>query len=356
VYLQQEEFLYGLDQASDIPRNSMSKKAFDQKVEAVDALRSLDPAAAAAPLRKALRDRSNYLVSKAAAVVASLRLSDLIPDLIAAFERFRDDPAKSDPQCWAKTAIARTLKDLEHTEPEVFLRGISHVQLEPVWGGRADSAATLRGTCALALVQCKLPDIEILKHLADRLADPEKPVRVDAALAIAQLGRMEGALLLRLKASLPDPEPEVTGQCFASLLALDPAEAVGFVARFLESEDESVRLEAACALAQSREPGAIKILEAFWQKRLAIELRRAVLSSLGASPLKEAAEFLLAIVERESGELAAAALTALASSRLRSEMRAGVESAVQAKQDPALRAVFDRHFLRDPDAPRDQSV
>ena len=46
------------------------------------------------------------------------------------------DPVKTDPQCWAKNAIVKALKDLNHDDPAVFLRGIEHVQMEPVWGGR----------------------------------------------------------------------------------------------------------------------------------------------------------------------------------------------------------------------------
>src|SRR5262249_19055805 len=112
-------------------RMSTGKQAFDKKIEALKELRSLpDSATAGAGLRKALKDRSNYLVSKAAAIVAELNLTDLIPDLLAAFERFLIDPVKSDPQCWAKLAIVKALKDLGHREPDVFLRGLTHIQLE----------------------------------------------------------------------------------------------------------------------------------------------------------------------------------------------------------------------------------
>ena len=39
------------------------------------------------------------------------------------------------------------------------MRGLRHIQMEPVWGGQADSAATLRGTCALALIDCQLDEL-----------------------------------------------------------------------------------------------------------------------------------------------------------------------------------------------------
>src|SRR6516162_5071250 len=121
------------------------KQAFEKKIADLEALRSTaDLTVSLPPLRKALKDRSNYLVSKGAAIAGDLRREELIPDLIAAFDRFRKDPVKSDPQCWAKTAIAKALKDLGHRNADIFLTGIVHVQMEPVWGGRADSAATLR--------------------------------------------------------------------------------------------------------------------------------------------------------------------------------------------------------------------
>jgi hypothetical protein len=325
----------------------MSKQAFDKKLEAIDALRAEpDSPAKLDQLRKALKDRNNYVVSKAAALTASLTLPDLIPDLLTAFDRFLIDPTKSDPQCWAKNAIAKALKDLGHRGAQVYLRGIVHIQLEPVWGGRADSAGTLRGTCALALVDCQLDDLELLTYLADLLADSETSVRIDAATAISQLARPEGAPLLRLKLLLGDAEPEVIGHCFASLLSLTPQTAVPFIGRFLKSQDDDIRLEAAGALAQSREPEAMEILKNFWQDHMPREMRTALVASLGASPLPEAAEFLLSILENESGELAASAVEALAASRFRAEMRERIAAIVEGKHELTLESLFAQTFPR----------
>jgi HEAT repeat protein len=320
----------------------VSKQAFDKKIEALEAIRSApDPAA---PLRKAIQDRNNYVVSKAAAIAGSLKLEELIPDLAAAFDRFLIDPAKSDPQCWAKNAIAKALKDLGCREARVFLLGIAHVQMEPVWGGQADSAGTLRGTCALALVDCHLDDLVILTHLTDRLGDTQSPVRVDAALALAQFGRAEGILPLRLKACVGDEEPEVTGQCFASLLALAPDESIRFVGQFLNAKKEDVRGEAAAALAQSRDPEAFRILMEFYKKKLPPEVRHGVLMALGASPVREAADFLLSVVQKERGDFAATALKALAASRFRHEVRDRARVIVEEKDDEDLLKIFQREF------------
>ena len=323
----------------------MSKQALEKKLEGLELLRSsTDLPATTAELRKALGDRNNYFVSKAAALVAELPRSELIPDLEKAFDRFLNDPTKSDPQCWAKTAIAKALKDLDHRQPQVFLRGIGHVQMEPVWGGRQDSAATLRGTCALALVNCHLDDLEILDHLVDLLADREKPARLDGAMAIAQLGRPEGALLLRLKILCGDPEPEVIGQCFLSLLSLVAGDAVPFVRRFLHGSEEDIVLEAASALAQSREVAAVEVLGSFLRERVEHRIKSAAVLFLSASPHPEAMELLLSILDSESGDVALNAIRALAAGRFRNDFQARAAGIVAKRRQPQLAQAFEREF------------
>ncbi len=98
-------------------------------------------------------------------------------------------------------------------------------------------------------------------------------------------------------------------------------------------------------LAQSREPEALKLVIEFYnRKRLPAELRAGVLMALGASPLREAADFLMSVVRSESGELAGSALTALGLSRFRNEMREAVRATVMEKEDPALSKIFEREF------------
>jgi hypothetical protein len=171
---------------------------------------------------KALSLRNNFLVSKAAEATLHHGLTGLTPNLAAAFPRFLENGMKSDPQCWAKNALAKALAAFEYQEPELFLTGMRHIQLEPVWGGSADTAGTLRGTCALALVQCReLDSHRLLAHLIPLLADKELLVRVDAVRAIVQVGSDSAALLLRLRAELASDEPELLGSCYSGVLALE---------------------------------------------------------------------------------------------------------------------------------------
>src|SRR5262249_10204252 len=79
-------------------------------------------------------------------------LSELPGDLVAAFDRFMIEPEESDKRCRAKIAIVETLNKIEYDRDDVFLRGIRHVQMEPVWGKSEDSAGHLRGAAAFGLV------------------------------------------------------------------------------------------------------------------------------------------------------------------------------------------------------------
>ena len=300
-----------------------------------------------AELRKALRDRNSYLVARTAEIISDLHRDELIPDLLGAFDRLFIDAARSDPQCLAKTAIANALRSLGHHGAPAFVRGIHHVQLEPAWGGRADTAAGLRGACALALTDCMLDggDLEILTYLADALADPDKTVRIDAAMAIEQLNRPEGAVLLRLKALIGDADPDVMGQCFSSMLSLAPHGVVAFISRFLKSSSEDIQLEAASALAQCRDPEAVAVLRDFWQEPLLpSDVRQALLINLGASPLREAADFLLEIVANDAIALAVTALSALGTSRFHHELRSRLAETVTTRDSTQLRVAFAEKF------------
>jgi len=319
----------------------VSKLAFDKKIEQLEALRGA--ASPADELRKALREKNNYFVSKAASIAGDLGLRESIPDLTAAFERFMRDPVKSDPQCWAKNAIAKALKDLDYQEPDFYVRGLQHRQLEPVWGGQEDTAATLRGASALALVACPLPRLGILMHLVEALGgDPVKSVRVDAARAIAQMSGPDSVLLLRLKALCGDREAEVVGQCFAGLLAMSPHDSIPFVANFLDAKDENVRMEAVAALGECHEPAAAETLQERWRAHKNPDVRRAILLSLGASRLKAAADFLFSVIADGLSEDAGNAIRALAAGRFREEFRERVASVVESR--PNLRPAYEREF------------
>ncbi len=324
----------------------VGKAAFDRKLEELEAVRS-EPASAStgARLTKALQGRNNYLAAKAAKLAAELERKDLSAGLIAAFDRFLIDPVKSDPQCWAKTAIVKALKTLEQDAPEVFLRGISYIQLEPVFGGREDSAATLRGECAFGLIRCRsIPSHQVLAKLVDLLTDEAKGPRIDAARALAAYGSPHSVLVLRLKIRMGDREPEVTGACLAAMLALDPEEGVPLAEQLLGGHDDDLRHEAAAALGESPHPAAFAALRQAWERTRDPEFRQTLLISIGSSRQEAAIDFLLSLIHAGDLTAAAQAIRALAPNRFSLPVQERATRAVERTQSSALAEILKREF------------
>jgi HEAT repeat protein len=324
----------------------MAHRQIEEEVDRLNLLRQAAPAEALAPLRKALSDRVNLVVAKAAKIAAEMRIHALVPDLLRAFNSLLEKPLERDPQCWAKNAISKALVALDHRQAAPFLRGVRHIQMEPVWGGEEDTAATLRGTCALALPACA--DIargHVLRHLVDALADRALPVRSDAARAVAQMEGEEAVLLLRLKARLGDPESEVIGQVFDYLFQLERREALPFVAEFLRPQLGPVAEEAALALGSSRLPGAAPLLQESWNHQRDPGFRQVLLRALSATRQPPALEFLLNLVRNAREADALSAVEALALHRDSADIRRQVEEAAR-RRETAVRAQFLQSFAR----------
>jgi HEAT repeat protein len=287
-------------------------RRIEDEIAKLAELRHGDPASAIGPLRKALGDRVNLVVSKAAALVAELRLTELIPDLLRAFGRLFEGLPKNDPQCWGKNAIAKALKELDYNEAAPFLRGAVHVQMEPVWAGSEDTAGPLRGICLLALPGCA--DIrreDVLRHLVGALTESDPAVRAEAARALGAMGGDESALVLRLKARVGDEESSVTGQALESLLIVERARALPFVQGFLNPKGGAAAEEAALALGSSRMAAAVDVLIEAFENATGSEYRESLLRALSLSRDDRAVEFLRKLAADGDGQDAKAARAAL---------------------------------------------
>jgi hypothetical protein len=292
--------------------NSMpAKRTFDTELATLEALRGASPNAAELELAKALTHRNNLIVSKAAALALHHQLTGLTPNLAAAFSRFVDHSAKSDPQCWAKNALAKALAAFEYQEPELFLIGMRHIQLEPGWGGSNDTGGTLRGTCALALVQCReLNSHRLLMYLIPLLADKERTVRINVVRAIEQVGTDSATLLLRMLAEFPSDDPEFLGACFSGVLALEGPSAIDWAGRFLSREDDSAA-EAVMAIAQTHTLEAFQLLRSTFAAASDSWFRSTVLSAIALTRRQEAIDWLLDLVANEEDDEATGAHEAL---------------------------------------------
>jgi len=316
------------------------KRRLEEQLAALEQLRNQPAQASLEPLRKALTNRNNYLVAKAADLVCEFRLAELIPEIVTAFDRFFTDPVKTDPQCWAKNALSRALAALDYQEPAAFLRGMRHTQPEPVWGGQSDTAATLRATCALALVPCRsVSETDLLGYLVELFADKEKSVRVEALRAVEQVGSPSAALLLRLRAVLAGDEPEVLGACYQGILHLEGAAAIPWVGRFLASADDAA-VEAALAIASDRSlPAFDALCERFLQEHDPW-FRSVLLSAIGLTRQEAALDFLFQLVRTEPLN-AEAAIEAILRSMPSEEITKQLEAMVSG--NPRLERAFAAH-------------
>lgn len=316
------------------------QRSFEEQIAALDVLRQGSEEVRLDALRKALGHRNNFLVAKAADLVREFGLANLTPDLLAAFDRFFENPVKTDPQCWAKNALSRALAALEHQEAEVFLRGMRHIQMEPVWGGRSDTAGTLRATCALALVQCRsLTEKDLLAHLVELLADTDKTVRAEVVRAIEQVGSPSASLLLRLRAVLGTNEPEVLGACYGGILRIEGVRETPWVRRFLASADDGAA-EAALAIAGTHSPEAFDALRESLVKADDPWFRSVLLSAIALTRQDAALKFLLDLVRTESLD-AEPAIEAVLRSMPSQEMIKRLEKLVAG--NPGLARAFKTH-------------
>jgi hypothetical protein len=327
--------------ARKAPRSPVPK--VEERLEALTRLREAPPEEALAELRKALVDRVNVVVAKAAKIVAERQFQALIPDLFQAYDRLFDDAVKRDPQCWGKTALAGALKDLGYSESAPFLRGLDHKQMEAVWRGEVDTAENLRGTCLLALVACTdLERGEALRRFVDGLTEKSPSIRLEAARGLGQMAGDEGALVLRLKARVGDESPQVVGQVFDSLLAIEGESGLRFVADFLPRGDEAAE-EAALALGSTRLEAAFEILRRTWGVARDAQFQAVLLRAASVSRLDTAITWLLEIVRTGRKADAEDALEALALHAASEEIHRQVESAVEGRE-AELREAFGKHF------------
>jgi HEAT repeat protein len=294
-------------------------------------------------LRGTLGNRNNFLVSKAARIVADHALAALLPEVLAAYGRFFEDAAKTDPKCWAKDALAKALVKLEFQESAPYVRGMRHHQLEGTWGGSSDTAGALRGTCTHALVACHgLGNAELLDLLLEPLVDTDKTVRMEAARAIGYVGGASAGLLLKLRVLLRQEEPEVMGAAFSALLEMDGAKAIPLVAGFLDDPEE-IAAEAGFALAATHAPEALAALVARRRKGADAWFGAALDNAIALTRLPEAVDFLIQSIKRDERQ-SATALEAISRVYSGEEIRLRVKAAVTDAGSGRLEALFREYF------------
>jgi hypothetical protein len=281
---------------------------------------------------RALGSKHALVVARAAALIGGERLDGYDDLMIAAYARFLENPAKSDPGCRAKHALLEALDHVEHIDHEPFLNATEYVQREPRYGGAEDTATGVRARGALALARLGYPDVFLV--LGRLLSDEEATVRQAAALALGYLGRRDGAGLLVLRIRAGEAEPTPLAECIRSLVLLAPDQATATVAPLLADPD--LRELVAHALATADTDAGVDIVIAELERSLLEDERAPLLAALGASRRPRARELLLSLVADGSRADALAAIEALSIHRYDPRLTTAVAEA--AARDDALAA------------------
>ena len=266
-------------------------------------------------LRTALGNKSSHLVARAAQIVSEDEITGLESELAAAFERFLEDPMKTDPGCSAKAAIAEALylnagqSSANPVLERVFLRGVRFIQLEPVYGGKQDMAGKLRAYCGMGLAETFHPQALIL--LADLLADPVLDARLGAVRALGSCGQAAAIPLLRLKGRLGDDDPRLMYEIFRALLVLDPENSLELVAGSMTGEREAEVEAAALALGESHLEAAFPYLQAWCQGKLRDPELSIGLTALALLRSRRAVDYLIFLVSDGPATAARQALQTL---------------------------------------------
>jgi hypothetical protein len=293
-------------------------------------------------LRKLLRNRSNLVIAKAAKMVGERRITAVLPDLVAAFHKLIADPTRLDKRCEAATEIASALYMMDYVEPEIYLTGLRHVQMEGSYGPPVDAAAQLRGVCAQGLTRTRYPFA--LEKVVSLLVDPEPPARIGAVRALAANGGSGGLLALRLKVLTGDREPSVIGECFAGLLATPTEDTVDFVAGYVDADEPPIAEAAILALGAARSAKAVGVLTGKWEKTRPGPLKQVILLALASSRSEEALNFLVAQLATAPVSAAKEILAALAGQRPSASIRQAIEAAIKRRDDDTLQKAYTSAF------------
>lgn len=298
-------------------------------------------------VKTGLSDNSNLVVEMAAKAVLELEPGDCRKELVSAWHRFVQDDESNDNKCRAKISIVEALNKLGFDDPQFYLAGMKYVQMEPAYGapgGYEDTAAHVRGTCAYGLIDLPLASQnETLFALVDLLHDAEAVAREHAAHALGSTGLMAAAPVLRTKVLSGDRSSEVIGACFSGLMQYREGGSLEFVARFLDSSNIDIAIEAALALGESRMEDAVKRLIARCNKTPSMDLRKSLLMSLGLSRLPSAVDFLIGLIEKKDVH-AETVVRSLAVTRFDEAVADRVREAVAAAKDRKLSQVLRDQF------------
>ncbi|MEM8874343.1 MAG: hypothetical protein AAGD32_08790 [Planctomycetota bacterium] len=293
----------------------------DPTLELLNGLRHADDAV----VTKALGHKANFVVAKAAGIVAERELS-AESALVAALENWLDRPPGEDKGCEAKHALVEALNRLGTTATDVLHRAARCVQLEPVGlvfdpsipdmvTEPIDAAANMRGVAVLALAAAG--DADVLPLMVDYLFDrPKFPqidvpgVRISSARGLGLTGQDSAALVLRAKLKADTDVEEVIAESATALCMLRPRWLETFVRPWIAEQPSETLQLTGLAVAELRPPNAFEVLGWLWERLRHERGGAELLTAFALLRSEPATDFLLGLIrEGEFRSEAKAALT-----------------------------------------------
>jgi len=248
-------------------RTKLRSRQTQDRIGAVAQIARLAPAERQALLLEALADKSPYVAAQAAEALGNGADNSAALAMTERFGALCEDGPKLDPGCHIRANLAFSLGRLEYRPASDMLRlGIKIVQVEAVGGVPFDTAAHLRGNCALALAQIRDPDCvrDIALLLFDRTRlDPtaKAETRKAAAQALSITGSVQARLPLTLKLVHPEnEEPEVLQECMTALVDLEDPHALEVLEPYLKHSDRRLAAYSALMIARTQIPGTAALL------------------------------------------------------------------------------------------------
>ena len=293
-------------------------------------------------LATALLEGSSIIAARVATSIAERQLEGFEEMLRQSFQRFLRNPVETDPGCRAKFALLEALDKLESTNVATFLAAASYAQMEPAYGGPADSAAGVRARAIAGLARIGHPDMPFVA--AQLLADPEAIVRRAAADALAYHGEPASSGLLWFKLNQGDEDELVTLACACALLSLTPDWGLRSLRPLLFGADRKLRELSALALGEARHDGALELLFEYVGQTVTPRERVLAFGGLGVSRSERARTFLLDRTSKGDATEAKAAVAALGTHAHEPGLAERVHEAAKANGAVDLRSAIDRAF------------
>ncbi len=312
------------------------KNTFDDKLARIRSLADVPEGQAIVELRRILGEENAFLIGEAAKMVKTLELRALQEDLVSVCKRLLANEI-GDRGCIAKRCVLDALVTFETHVPDVYLLGLRHEQWEHSFGPPEDTAGSVRGLCAHALVRIEYS--EAIFDVAPLLYDGLPEVRVAAAEALAATGEQICGAILHVRLLAGEQASEVLEAMYRSLLALAPKRYLPVVGKGLSEGEEA----AALALGESRLPAALPVLTRALEKASG-DLEATVLLSIGLLRLEEATAYLRELVEKAPENRAAKAIEALGLHKYDMRIADRIAEIVKGRKSKKLTAVFTEKF------------